>query len=61
MYPNTDWNIDQKFTTKHKFVSNTAKYIDVKSAKLVQILIGISTKIAHKNKFRVQILIVIST
>ena len=35
-------------------------YIDVKNAKLVQILLGISTKISHKNKFRVQILLGIS-
>ena len=30
---------------------NTSRYIDVKSAKFVQILLGISTKISQKNQF----------
>ena len=37
--PNTTRNIDENFTT------------DVKSAKFVQILLGISTKISQKSQF----------
>ena len=42
--------IDQNFTQNKNSCPNTAENIDVKSAKLVQILIGISTKNPHKNK-----------
>ena len=37
-------HIDQNFTQNKNSSPNTARYIDVKSEKLVQILLGISTK-----------------
>ena len=52
MCPNTARNIDQNFTKRLILgVQNVAKndrYIDIKSAKRVQILLGISTKISQK-------------
>ena len=62
MCPNNARNIDQNFTKipilvgqrceKNKMSPNAARQIDVKSAKCVQILRGISTKISQKGKFQ---------
>jgi len=55
MCPNTDRNIDQIFKEGPILgVQNVAKndrYIDIKNAKCVQILLGISTKISQKGQF----------
>ena len=55
MCPNTARNIDKNFTKRPILgVQNVAKndrYIDIKSAKCVQILLGISTKISQKDQF----------
>ena len=44
--------IEPKYSKNKISCANSAWYIDVKSEKRVQILIGISTKISRKSNFR---------